>query len=132
MNGGTMEWQLPPKQFLAPQRWTDARRIRNFGSKMGFKFRLPNESGVYAIYNDGELVYIGSAANLATRVSGARLARDFDNTDGMTVKYRLERELGESLMAEVKLILRLRPPMNVKHNPNTLNYYSRRRNNKTN
>jgi hypothetical protein len=69
--------------------------------------------GVYAIYADGLLSYIGSSARLRDRLAAhpvVRRLRALGKT--VVVKVRYTRPLGEHLAAEYRLILRLGPPLN--------------------
>jgi len=88
---------------------------------------IPRKVGVYAIYFDGSLAYIGSSINLFNRLRGHGFWPIFGNKLGYTcrianragwhpktirVKYRLIRE-GDHLSLEYRLIKRLRPPLNL-------------------
>lgn len=95
---------------------------------------VPPLPGVYALFYEGdegqrELEYIGSSTNISNRLRnygqfrsgkyGGRKdwiqsARDI----GYVVKYRISSYAGEWAMREIRLIERLAPPGNTKHNPN--------------
>jgi hypothetical protein len=64
-------------------------------------------AGCYAIYHSGRLVYLGSSANLKTRLS-QHLRRQRDNSE-ISVKVAPSRRNGDWLMREYRLIRRLRP-----------------------
>ena len=87
---------------------------------------LPRCAGVYAIYFDGELVYIGQSNNIANRFSEhkfrhgyARCIRtpwaDIDENTVITVKVKRSRRLGDWAMWEIRLIHRLKPFYNRQH-----------------
>jgi excinuclease UvrABC nuclease subunit len=62
--------------------------------------------GVYVLYQDGRLRYVGRTGNLRSRVmSHARLQPD-------AVKYRTLRAYKHQRRLESSLIARLRPPFN--------------------
>jgi hypothetical protein len=62
-------------------------------------------------YIDGEIVYIGSTANLQQRM------RTPWGKGRLTLKYAISKRYGDWLMREARLIGRLRPPHNVVGNP---------------
>lgn len=77
-------------------------------------------AGVYAIYLDGDLVYIGSSENLRSRVRQhgrgfhgniftTKLETQFGNCNRVTFKIKLARRFGEWPMREMRLIRRLKP-----------------------
>ena len=71
---------------------------------------VPMAPGCYAIYHDGELVYIGSSQRLAERLDTHphRVIGDV----AVRIKIALSRRKGEGLMREFRLIQRLRPSLN--------------------
>lgn len=80
--------------------------------------------GVYAIYLDGVLVYIGSSCNLEGRFYQWRhlLLRQpngwstpWGSTSTMRIKIRRSRFYGEWATQELRLIRRLKPRGNLKH-----------------
>ncbi len=82
----------------------------------------PRQPGVYAIFLDGELTYIGSTINIADRLAGHRLNRDmhtglyhtpWGQCRTLGIKCRHSRRYGDWLMHEVRLIFRLQPVGNV-------------------
>lgn len=85
---------------------------------------LPARPGVYAVFFEGRLFYIGSTRNLRHRIRNhkidfARYSHKINTpwgyADEVTIKYRLENELGEAAMVEIKLINRIKPPKNKIH-----------------
>lgn len=82
---------------------------------------LPKEPCVYVVFAEDELMYVGSTRNICNRIRGHKInyARysAFINTPWgqfrkVTIKYRVERELGEAAMAEIKLLNKLQPKKN--------------------
>lgn len=75
--------------------------------------KCPHTPGVYAIYSDGKLYYVGMAADVATRLQGHRqtgvLGAMRDEGCRMTVKVRADRFYGERGTLELRLIRRLQP-----------------------
>lgn len=82
--------------------------------------QLPAAPGVYAVYANDKLVYIGSAGNIKVRLRSHEFTKrrhgGYHWRRGYAKKLRLkcreERVFGEALMAEARLIRRLRPPLN--------------------
>ncbi len=70
---------------------------------------LPRASGVYAVYERGELAYIGSSMDIRTRFNGHRSKRKFQEP-GTVVKIRVMDKGWIDL--EAKLVKRLRPKSN--------------------
>jgi hypothetical protein len=78
--------------------------------------------GVYAIYGDGRLLYIGQSDNVSKRIRlghGANYSRFSAGIDlpwgqfsTVTIKIRLSTRFGDWLMHEARLIRRLQPPEN--------------------
>lgn len=85
---------------------------------------VPQQPGVYAVFINGDLLYIGSSMNVRTRLSNHALkyARysatvhtpwgDF-KADEWVVKYRPSRRYGDWAMVELRLIRRLCPRFNI-------------------
>ena len=72
-------------------------------------WNLTEGPGLYALYEDDRLRYIGQSRNLYKRVG-----QHFRRKKWITkIKWREERSEGEALMTEFRLIRRLRPEMNV-------------------
>jgi len=69
-----------------------------------------DHAGVYAIYDEQGLQYIGSSERLGARLSSHPHLRSMKNA---WLKIRYTRVPGEHLAAEFRLIRRLRPPLNV-------------------
>ena len=68
--------------------------------------------GVYAIYNDEELVYIGSSQNLKSRIKRYK-AKDPDEIwSSWRLKVRYTKKIGEWIFREIRLIYRLAPTNN--------------------
>lgn len=85
--------------------------------------KLPATAGVYAVYFDGTLVYIGQSVNVANRFSEHKIRHahakyiitpwdDVHQDTRITVKVRACRRLGEWAMREIRLIHRLQPMFN--------------------
>jgi excinuclease UvrABC nuclease subunit len=86
---------------------------------------VPREPGVYAIYVDRVLVYIGQSSNLFHRLCShdidfSRYSNRVETPwgDGFSVqcKYRLSSKYGDWLMREARLIKRLQPSGNKRGN----------------
>jgi hypothetical protein len=91
-----------------------------------FGCRLPRIAGVYAVYVDGALVYVGSSCDVANRFSEHRIRYGYANeiitpwgeypiTSQFAVKVKRSRVLGDWAMDEIRLICRLQPPFNRQH-----------------
>ncbi len=85
---------------------------------------IPKSPGVYVMYLDGKLSYVGSSQNLRIRCADhirfrQRYSSNITTPWGMygdvKTKYRLSERLGDWLMHEHRLICRLQPPCNVRH-----------------
>lgn len=90
------------------------------------KERLPDSPGLYAIYLDGTLAYIGSSCKLRSRVNCHALgaAAKYGLFKGAefrvaTVKFRHGHCMSKILEVESALIARLRPALNRRDNPNS-------------
>lgn len=78
---------------------------------------LPRAPGVYAIYLDGRLAYIGQTVDLRNRLAEHRLrdgyAKNVHTEWGtfktLVLKISLSRGYGDWAMRELRLIRRLRP-----------------------
>lgn len=83
--------------------------------------------GVYAIYLDRKLAYIGQSERVRTRLvshlAGAHINMHVDHdapaivtqwgtVDRLTLKFKPSRRFGDRLMREARLIRRLRPVLN--------------------
>lgn len=88
--------------------------------------RLPRRPGVYAIYFDEELVYIGQSNNVAARYFGHRIRHGYGKTiitpwgdipgeTHIAVKVKQSRRYGDWAMDEIRLICRLGPKFNRQH-----------------
>lgn len=82
---------------------------------------LPSSPGVYAIYFDGELVYVGSSFDVRKRVlthgiNWSKYSHGIDTPWGqrkaLTIKYRRSDVYGDWAMHELRLIRRLKPRFN--------------------
>lgn len=69
--------------------------------------------GVYALRQDGQVVYIGSSSNIANRLSSHELLRTLKQQGEIEVGIRYISKPGEHLAAEYRLIRRLQPKLNV-------------------
>ena len=76
-----------------------------------FVDELPTYAGVYALYTGhGNVIYVGSARNLRHRLMHhSKMKEPFVKY----LKFRGEREYGESAMAELKLIMKIQPTLNI-------------------
>lgn len=102
-----------------PGRWIAFNPIDRFG--------IPSRPGVYAIYFDGELVYIGQSWNLRERffmhkfrpayTRGVTITPWGNTEPGVVVmaKTKLSVRYGDWAMQELRLIRRLKPRFNIKH-----------------
>lgn len=85
---------------------------------------FPNQPGVYAIFLDGLISYIGSSVDVAARLGGYKLnwARYSNSTETpwgkgfrkCVIKVRRSRRFGDWAMREMRLIKRLQPRFNRK------------------
>jgi hypothetical protein len=86
-------------------------------------FRIPKSAGVYAIYLNGELVYVGQSNNLLVRLSRHRIRHgysgnlktpwgEFPGETHLTGKLKVSRVRGDWAMWEIRLIERLMPKFN--------------------
>lgn len=84
---------------------------------------MPPAGGVYVIFLDGELAYIGQSTNLSKRMKAygvrATLGGSVQSTFGLykdiTIKFREGKQYGEWAMAELRLLRRLNPRLNKRH-----------------
>ncbi len=92
----------------------------------GGRGSLPRFAGVYAIYFDDELVYIGSSTDIANRFSEHKIRHgyakniitpwaDVPGSTRITVKVKRSLHRGDWAMWEIRLIHRLRPTFNRQH-----------------
>lgn len=74
----------------------------------GFRIEAPCESGVYGWFVDGELVYIGRAANLRNRLSDqyGRVSPRHPYAGGQLQKCRINSRLNGALAAGSKITVR--------------------------
>lgn len=90
-----------------------------------FKANWPSSPGVYAVYLDGILSYIGSSNNIEARLRGYNIRPGYapgffsfwGRHNDLKIKARVSKRDGEWLMREYRLIQRLTPPLNIQHNP---------------
>ncbi len=91
-----------------------------------YSYGLPYEEGVYVFYGNGRPVYVGESVNLHKRatthykkISGDGYVLPYTTPWGtfstMSIKYRLSKKLGESAMAERRLLKKLKGLANVMH-----------------
>lgn len=84
--------------------------------------RIPAAGGVYAIYGDGELIYIGESDSVKRRLSSHQIRYSYSNYiitpwgNFQSVKIKVRRCLrfAEWAMIERRLIRRLKPSGNTK------------------
>ena len=90
------------------------------------RFGLPRCAGVYAVYFDDELVYIGQSCDISNRFSEHKFRYgygkniitpwgDVPETIRIKVKVKASKRLGDWAMHEIRLIHRLRPQFNRQH-----------------
>lgn len=102
-----------------PGRWVEYSILPWQGS-------LPRFAGVYAVYFDDGLVYVGSSTDIANRFSEHRIRHgygkniitpwgDVDSTTRVTLKVRRSARVGDWAMWEIRLIKRLKPKFNRMH-----------------
>jgi excinuclease UvrABC nuclease subunit len=87
---------------------------------------IPDKPGVYAIFGDGILIYIGQSSNVWKRLLSHNLRLTYSSWGGITpwgtfrsivVKVRRSQREGDWLMIEHRLIKRLQPSMNCRGGP---------------
>jgi excinuclease UvrABC nuclease subunit len=101
---------------LMPSRW----KIADWRTEAWCE--IPAEAGVYVIYVNGHLLYIGSSCNLKKRLNTRRInfatggpyeiKTPWGWADSVKVKYSKSKKFGDWLMREVRLIRRIRPEDN--------------------
>lgn len=94
-----------------PRRWQQI--------KIGDGTRLRNDPGVYVIFGDGAVVYVGSSTHVAGRLKEHGLRRchsgvttPWGTFECVLVKVAYTRRFGDWLMREARLIHRLNPTGN--------------------
>lgn len=94
---------------------------KTYNYDLGREFGLiERRGGVYAIYCDGALCYIGQSINVASRITSYRIRFSYGdgiltpwgNPKSVIVKVSYGRRFGDWAMRELRLIRRLRPPQN--------------------
>ena len=86
-------------------------------------FILPPKSAVYAVYIGGKLTYIGQSVDIRNRFYEHNIRYgyakniitpwgDYQDDSTITIKYSLSKKYGDWAMRELRLIRRLRPPLN--------------------
>jgi excinuclease UvrABC nuclease subunit len=71
---------------------------------------LPDKPAVYVIYDGTQPVYVGSTVSLQNRFGmHKQIMKDMNFSH---LKYSLSRHYGDWSMRELRLIKKLRPPMN--------------------
>ena len=103
-------------------KWRFVSDAERYACSDALRAELEGVAGVYAVYGDGLLLYIGLAANLWSRVSykghhGAARERLPKRIRGRLYrkiewKVRPERFFGERATLEMRLLRRLSPPHN--------------------
>jgi len=90
------------------------------------KDKLPNKPCVYAVYFDGELVYVGQSSSLSNRFAGHAFRYgyaknihtpwvDISSKVKIEIKAKFSERLGDWAMWEIRLIRRLKPIYNTHH-----------------
>lgn len=99
-------------------RWSLTRRQSRGWRVVSAAAQVPDTAGCYAVYHDGELVYVGSSSYLPTRVAQYFAKRQYRRVHGgarrrdgvaVTVKVAPSVRVGDWLMREFRLIQRLKP-----------------------
>lgn len=92
------------------------RRPQQFWPRQGRPTVPRVGAGVYAIYFDGDLVYIGSGVNLQGRITAhewfLRHSIDWQTPGRVVIKFRRSRRYGDWAMIELRLLRRLSPRLN--------------------
>lgn len=77
-------------------------------------------AGTYVIYSNGVVVYVGSSRQVRHRIQAHRLdveygvrASEWTKYPNLIGKAKPSERLGDWAMREIRLIHRLRPPLNV-------------------
>lgn len=80
---------------------------------------FPSSAACYVIFEGRKLLYIGSAVNLRSRLCGHRIYEGLIgyregacDPKKVTVAYRPSLRVGDWAMVEIRLIRRLKPPLN--------------------
>lgn len=71
----------------------------------------PTTPGVYAFYENGKVVYVGSSVNVSRRIRQHLLS--YERFRHYAMKVRPSRRYGDWLMIELRLIKRLNPLLNL-------------------
>lgn len=90
------------------------------------KDKLPAAAGVYAVYFDDDLVYVGSSVDVRNRFCEHRFRHGYAKNiitpwqevpyyTRVSLKFKRSRRLGDWAMWEIRLIFRLRPIFNTHH-----------------
>ncbi|GEM_PF-6811984 len=83
--------------------------------------QIPEQAGLYALYLDGKLMYIGRHENVRARLTFQRnepvfgrlpRMRPKDQAKRVVIKFSPSRRSGEELMRAHRLLKRLKPPLN--------------------
>jgi hypothetical protein len=94
------------------QRWVEYPDFNGLG--------LPDGGGCYAVYADGELVYIGQSSRLRHRLAdhkirfsyGSDIITPWGYFASVRIKVKMPKRFGEWAMTELRLIRRLKPKFN--------------------
>jgi excinuclease UvrABC nuclease subunit len=87
------------------------------------KWALPSLPGVYVVFIEGRVAYVGQSSNIRTRFTEHNFEHgyghdlhtpwgDFHKDTSVTMKIKLSRRLGDWTMWEVRLIATLKPYFN--------------------
>ncbi len=87
---------------------------------VGINRQFPPRPGCYAIYLDGRLVYVGSTQSLRDRLTTYRIREGYGGGyltpwgqfDSVRIKVRRSVRFGDWAMYELRMIRRLKPPLN--------------------
>lgn len=114
-----------PRLLYRPDLWGEASHWISYANDRSIDLvSTLAEPGVYVIYLDGLLQYVGSSSSVRHRLSAYGITEKrwckpggrcrFGSMDRILVKVRYSWKVGEWLMREARLIARLSPPLNVK------------------
>lgn len=84
---------------------------------------IPRVPGVYVVFMAGKVVYVGQSADVRVRIREHRIRYGFSSNiltpwgnvsqgEGLYIKVKFSRVLGDWAMWEIRLIARLQPPGN--------------------
>jgi excinuclease ABC subunit C len=94
--------------------------VQMLGWKFGHWQNMPRSAGIYAVFVDRELLYIGTASDFRDRfrhhqIGWNRLAyRDYKgNASTAVIAYKVYDTKEDAVLLEASLIRKLQPPHNI-------------------